>query len=94
MGDFNADCGYVNGDDWSQIRLRTDDRFDWVIPDTDDTTVSGNTHCAYDRYIFLLFFMNLKEICLFCSSKNYGITLNSTQAGKLKWESYKDVISS
>lgn len=51
MGDFNADCGYVNGDDWSQIRLRTDDRFDWVIPDTDDTTVSGNTHCAYDRFV-------------------------------------------
>lgn len=61
MGDFNADCGYVNGDDWSQIRLRTDDRFDWVIPDTDDTTVSGNTHCAYDRYIFFIIFHEFKR---------------------------------
>ncbi|XP_041461037.1 deoxyribonuclease-1-like [Lytechinus variegatus] len=51
MGDFNADCSYVKEDDWADIRLRNEDRFDWVIPDDDDTTVSGNTHCAYDRFV-------------------------------------------
>ena len=47
-GDFNADEGYVNEDDWSKITLRTDRRFKWLIDDQTDTTV-GNTDRAYDR---------------------------------------------
>ncbi|KAK7092233.1 deoxyribonuclease-1-like [Littorina saxatilis] len=49
-GDFNADEGYVNQDDWSKITLRTDRRFKWLIDDQTDTTV-GNTDRAYDRFV-------------------------------------------
>jgi len=49
-GDLNADCSYVGANDWAKIRLRTDSRFLWTIPDTADTTVT-NTNCAYDRMI-------------------------------------------
>uniref|UniRef100_A0A673ZD94 Deoxyribonuclease I n=1 Tax=Salmo trutta TaxID=8032 RepID=A0A673ZD94_SALTR len=48
LGDFNAGCRYVSGSDWQQIRLFTDDRYHWLIPDHADTTVS-NTDCPYDR---------------------------------------------
>lgn len=50
MGDFNADCSYVGSSDWSSIRLWTDSRFNWLINDYADTTVSG-TDCAYDRIV-------------------------------------------
>ncbi|KAL8561880.1 hypothetical protein ACOMHN_046670 [Nucella lapillus] len=49
-GDLNADEGYVNQDDWSKIKLRTDRRFKWLIDDETDTTV-GNTDRAYDRFV-------------------------------------------
>nr|KAG5703786.1 hypothetical protein BaRGS_009584 [Batillaria attramentaria] len=49
-GDFNADEGYVNQDDWAGIQLRTDRRFKWLIGDSTDTTV-GNTDRAYDRFV-------------------------------------------
>lgn len=48
MGDFNAGCSYVSPSHWSSIRLRTSPAFQWLIPDTADTTVTS-THCAYDR---------------------------------------------
>lgn len=48
MGDFNAGCSYVTHSHWSSIRLRTTPTFQWLIPDTADTTVTS-THCAYDR---------------------------------------------
>ncbi|XP_071479327.1 deoxyribonuclease-1-like [Diadema antillarum] len=51
MGDLNADCDYVRDEDWTNIRLRSESRFEWVIPDDADTTVSGNTDCAYDRFV-------------------------------------------
>ncbi|XP_069502552.1 deoxyribonuclease-1 [Ambystoma mexicanum] len=50
LGDFNSDCSYVKEDDWCNIRLRTDQRFQWLIPDDMDTTVS-HSHCAYDRIV-------------------------------------------
>lgn len=50
MGDFNAGCSYVTPSQWSSIRLRTDPAFQWLIPDTVDTTVTS-THCAYDRIV-------------------------------------------
>ncbi|XP_062957023.1 deoxyribonuclease-1 [Cynocephalus volans] len=50
MGDFNAGCSYVTSSQWSSIRLRTNPAFQWLIPDTADTTVSS-THCAYDRIV-------------------------------------------
>uniref|UniRef100_H0V4D4 Uncharacterized protein n=1 Tax=Cavia porcellus TaxID=10141 RepID=H0V4D4_CAVPO len=48
MGDFNAGCSYVTSSQWSSIRLRTNPAFQWLIPDTADTTVTS-THCPYDR---------------------------------------------
>uniref|UniRef100_A0A8C0ZBD3 Deoxyribonuclease-1-like 2 n=1 Tax=Cyanistes caeruleus TaxID=156563 RepID=A0A8C0ZBD3_CYACU len=50
LGDFNADCSYVQPSDWSSIRLRTSDIFKWLIPDSADTTV-GKSDCAYDRIV-------------------------------------------
>ncbi|OBS70715.1 hypothetical protein A6R68_00758 [Neotoma lepida] len=50
MGDFNAGCSYVSSTEWSSIRLRTSSVFQWLIPDSADTTVTS-THCAYDRIV-------------------------------------------
>ncbi|NXG63668.1 DNSL2 protein, partial [Hemiprocne comata] len=50
LGDFNADCAYVQPGDWSAIRLRTSDIFKWLLPDGTDTTV-GRSDCAYDRIV-------------------------------------------
>ncbi|XP_024409067.1 deoxyribonuclease-1 [Desmodus rotundus] len=50
MGDFNAGCSYVTPSQWPSIRLRTIPTFQWLIPDTADTTVTP-THCAYDRIV-------------------------------------------
>uniref|UniRef100_A0A663LND7 Deoxyribonuclease 1 like 2 n=1 Tax=Athene cunicularia TaxID=194338 RepID=A0A663LND7_ATHCN len=47
LGDFNADCTYVQRSDWLSIRLRTSDIFKWLLPDSADTTV-GKSDCAYD----------------------------------------------
>uniref|UniRef100_A0A8C8SV99 Deoxyribonuclease n=1 Tax=Pelusios castaneus TaxID=367368 RepID=A0A8C8SV99_9SAUR len=50
LGDFNADCSYVRKRDWASIRLRTSEIFEWLIPDSADTTV-GKSDCAYDRIV-------------------------------------------
>ncbi|KAM6249870.1 deoxyribonuclease-1-like 2 [Porphyrio hochstetteri] len=50
LGDFNADCAYVQPSDWSSIRLRTSHVFKWLLPDSADTTV-GKSDCAYDRIV-------------------------------------------
>ncbi|XP_040315123.1 deoxyribonuclease-1 isoform X2 [Herpailurus yagouaroundi] len=50
MGDFNAGCSYVVPSQWSSIRLRTSPAFQWLIPDTADTTATS-TRCAYDRIV-------------------------------------------
>ncbi|XP_041532542.1 deoxyribonuclease-1 [Microtus oregoni] len=50
MGDFNAGCSYVSSSQWSSIRLRTSSLFQWLIPDSADTTVT-TTECAYDRIV-------------------------------------------
>ena len=50
LGDLNADCAYISKDAMSkEVRLRTDNRFHWLIPDGNATSV--NTDCAYDRII-------------------------------------------
>ncbi|XP_016403376.1 deoxyribonuclease-1-like, partial [Sinocyclocheilus rhinocerous] len=50
LGDFNAGCSYVSNSDWSKIRLRTDQSYTWLIPDSADTTVT-HTNCPYDRTV-------------------------------------------
>jgi len=48
MGDFNAGCNYVQ--DWSPIKLASDQRFYWLINDETDTTTKS-TECPYDRFV-------------------------------------------
>jgi len=48
LGDLNADCSYASGRARKRLRLRTDQRFSWLIDDDVDTTTT-NSHCAYDR---------------------------------------------
>ncbi|PIK39561.1 putative deoxyribonuclease-1 [Apostichopus japonicus] len=50
LGDFNADCSYVRQKEWPEVRLRSDQRFQWYIGDDADTTVLESTDCAYDRF--------------------------------------------
>ncbi|KAI7803482.1 deoxyribonuclease I [Triplophysa rosa] len=50
LGDFNAGCSYVSNADWSKIRLRTEQVYNWLIPDSADTTVA-HTNCPYDRIV-------------------------------------------
>ena len=56
LGDLNADCSYLPQSKMSQVILRNDSRFHWLIADDVDTTVS-NTDCAYDRSIFVILFL-------------------------------------
>ncbi|KAH9494990.1 hypothetical protein Btru_018332 [Bulinus truncatus] len=52
MGDFNADCGYLNNQQKASLAIfNTPGRYHSLIPDTADTTTSINTDCAYDRVI-------------------------------------------
>ncbi|XP_053551342.1 deoxyribonuclease-1 [Bombina bombina] len=51
LGDYNADCSYVKASHWPSIRLRNACGLVWLIGDDEDTTVSTNTHCAYDRFV-------------------------------------------
>ncbi|TEA31834.1 hypothetical protein DBR06_SOUSAS8310062 [Sousa chinensis] len=49
LGDFNADCSYVQAQDWPAIRLRSSEVFKWLIPDS--ATTVGKSDCAYDRIV-------------------------------------------
>ncbi|XP_075042174.1 deoxyribonuclease-1-like isoform X1 [Mixophyes fleayi] len=51
LGDYNAGCSYVKSQHWPLIRLRHEASLEWLIPDSEDTTVSTNTHCPYDRMV-------------------------------------------
>jgi len=48
IGDLNADCDYYSSASVNGTEL---DGWYWAVPDSEDTTVSQNTHCAYDRII-------------------------------------------
>merc|ERR1712227_1146929 len=50
MGDFNAGCSYVTRGEWPHVRLRTDDKYEWLFGDDADTTVAGSS-CPYDRAV-------------------------------------------
>ncbi|XP_041858968.1 deoxyribonuclease gamma-like [Melanotaenia boesemani] len=51
LGDFHASCAYVTRQDRKNIRLYTDPNFSWLIGDREDTTVTDETNCAYDRIV-------------------------------------------
>lgn len=49
LGDFNADCDYISEEGLNMMPMRNEE-FTWIVPDTEDTTVSA-TDCAYDRIV-------------------------------------------
>jgi len=49
-GDLNASGQYMPKKYWSDIRLRNERYWSWLIPDNADTT-SGRSNAAYDRFI-------------------------------------------
>ncbi|XP_038134363.1 deoxyribonuclease gamma-like isoform X2 [Cyprinodon tularosa] len=51
LGDFHAGCAYVTRNDRKNIRLFTNTNFTWLIGDREDTTVTEQTDCAYDRIV-------------------------------------------
>ncbi|XP_032417182.1 deoxyribonuclease-1-like 2 isoform X1 [Xiphophorus hellerii] len=51
LGDFHAGCAYVTRDDKKNIRLFTNSNFSWLIGDREDTTVTDQTNCPYDRIV-------------------------------------------
>ncbi|XP_042306991.1 deoxyribonuclease gamma-like isoform X2 [Sceloporus undulatus] len=51
LGDLNAAGAYIPPNAWAGICLRSDLAFHWLIGDTEDTTVSHRSCCAYDRII-------------------------------------------
>lgn len=51
MGDFNAGKNYIPNKYWEDVKLATDDRFTWLIPNDVDTTTAESTNHAYDRIV-------------------------------------------
>ncbi|CAH1776658.1 unnamed protein product [Owenia fusiformis] len=51
MGDFNADCSYLNAGERDALVLKSSDYY-WPIGADVDTTVS-KSNCAYDRFVFV-----------------------------------------
>ncbi|XP_063791620.1 deoxyribonuclease-1-like isoform X2 [Pseudophryne corroboree] len=51
LGDYNAGCNYVKTQHWPLIRLRQDASLQWLISDSEETNVSPNTRCPYDRIV-------------------------------------------
>lgn len=51
LGDFHAGCAHVTKKDHKKIRLFRNASFSWLIGDKDDTTVTEETNCAYDRIV-------------------------------------------
>lgn len=52
MGDFNADCSYLNNAMKREMEIFRGDYVS-LIPDTTDTTVADGTNCAYDRAVVM-----------------------------------------
>ncbi|ESO89907.1 hypothetical protein LOTGIDRAFT_124115 [Lottia gigantea] len=50
LGDLNADCSYVSKSKMKKLAIRHRSDLYWPIGDDVDTT-SGNSDCAYDRFI-------------------------------------------
>ena len=48
MGDLNAEGAYVSKKSLNSMELRNNPEYQWLIPDSADTTTT-DTDCAYDR---------------------------------------------
>jgi hypothetical protein len=40
MGDFNADCSYFQAQEYASVPFATSAKFNWLIDNSADTTVS------------------------------------------------------
>ncbi|EDV25218.1 uncharacterized protein TRIADDRAFT_37773 [Trichoplax adhaerens] len=83
LGDLNADCSYVTSSEWSYIRLWTQSRFNWIIPNSADTTTKS-THCAYDRFVLVGSRMQSDYVSgtakVFRYDTEYGLSYSETTA--------------
>nr|XP_054750519.1 deoxyribonuclease-1-like [Lytechinus pictus] len=75
MGDFNADCSYVTGNEFENLKLNTMTSFSWLIDSSADTTVKS-TNCAYDRIVLAgqKLIENGRDAGVFNYHEEYGIT--------------------
>ncbi|CAL1531503.1 unnamed protein product [Lymnaea stagnalis] len=51
LGDYNADCSYLNSQERATLPLFNEARYQSLISDSIDTTTSTSTDCAYDRIV-------------------------------------------
>lgn len=51
LGDFNADGAYVTTEEMTNIRIRSNKNFHWLIGDDVDTTANTMNEHTYDRYV-------------------------------------------
>ncbi|KAG7226654.1 hypothetical protein INR49_001824 [Caranx melampygus] len=51
LGDFNADGSYVSTKEMTEISIRSDKNFHWLIKDDVDTTASTRNNHTYDRIV-------------------------------------------
>ncbi|XP_055958311.1 deoxyribonuclease-1-like, partial [Patella vulgata] len=51
LGDFNAECSYLDETELAESPIYNDPKYTWVISSEVDTTTSCGTNCAYDRIV-------------------------------------------
>ncbi|KAK6175099.1 hypothetical protein SNE40_013632 [Patella caerulea] len=51
LGDFNAECSYLDDTELAESPIYKDPNYTWVISSAVDTTTSCATNCAYDRIV-------------------------------------------
>lgn len=49
VGDFNADCSYVDEDDLEGLDIKKN--YTWLIPNTEKTNLAKGSDCTYDRIV-------------------------------------------
>ena len=49
VGDFNADCSYVDEDDLEELDIKKN--YTWLIPNTEKTNLARTVDCTYDRIV-------------------------------------------
>lgn len=49
VGDFNADCGYVDEADLEKLEIKKN--YNWLIPNSEKTNLAKGSDCTYDRIV-------------------------------------------
>ncbi|XP_075180719.1 deoxyribonuclease-1-like 1 isoform X2 [Anomaloglossus baeobatrachus] len=82
MGDFNAGCKYLSKKKKKTLRLYTDPDFQWLIPDSTDTTVKESTVCPYDRIV--VYGQEVTNLVKSSGTYNFAEELQLTEEEALK----------